>query len=90
MRGHVTTAAVGFVGPFFLLELPSSSHAAESERIRTFHFGPGHLGTQETARIPINSMGLLTGSLVRDRLSEFPSHHLARAGGDQGGRHAAD
>ena len=90
MRGHVTAAAVGFVRPVFLPKLPSSSHAAESERIGVRHSGPGDAGTAEAARIPIDGVGFLAGSLARHHLSEFSSHHLAGLGIDQGGRNAAD
>ncbi len=78
MRGHFTAAAVGFVGPVFLLKLPSSSHPAESERIGVRPPGPGDTGTPEAARIPPDGVGLLTGSPARHRLSEFSPHPLAR------------
>ena len=89
MRGHVTAATIGFVGPVFLLALPSSSHAATFERIRVRHSCPRHVGAPGAARIPLAGVGLLTRSLARHRLSEFSPHHFACGGSDQGERNAA-
>jgi hypothetical protein len=43
-----------------------------AERIRSRTFSPDYLGTQETARIPLDGLGLLTGPLAGHRQSELP------------------
>ena len=89
MRGQVTAAAVGSIGPVLFPELPCSSHAAKTDRTRIRPSRPGAAGTPEGTWISADGVGLSAGPRARPHLSEIPSHPLAGLGSDPGGRKAA-